>query len=238
MTELKLIENGRRSDGRSLDEMRPLYAKVGILKNANGSAIFKIGDTVALAGVYGPREVHPRHKEEAENAILRCTYNMAPFSTTDRNRPGPSRRSKEISLVISRAFEPVLFLEEIPKTSIDVFIEILQANASTRCAAINATSLALADAGIPMRDLIASCSVGKVDGQIVLDIAGKEDTEGEVDLPIAYYPKRDWITLLQMDGLITKEEFLKAIKLAKKGCMDIYKVQQQALREKYKEVDL
>ena len=89
-----------------------------------------------------------------------------------------------------------------------------------------------------MRDLIASCSVGKIDGQIVLDIAGKEDTEGEVDLPIAYYPKRDWITLLQMDGLITKEEFLKAIKLAKKGCMDVYKIQQQALREKYKEVDL
>jgi exosome complex component RRP41 len=96
---------------------------------------------------------------------------------------------------------PLLFLDEFPKTAIDVHIEVLQADASTRCVGINAAVLALADAGVPMRDLVSSCSAGKVGEHVVLDVAGKEDTEGELDLPVAYYPKKKHVTLLQMDGI-------------------------------------
>ncbi len=224
----------KRANGRKQDELRPIEAKVGILKNANGSAMFRMGNTVAVAGIFGPREVHPKHKEEAERAILRTEYRMSAFSTSTRSRPGPSRRSREISMVIREALIPVLFLEEFPKTAIDVHIEILEADASTRCAALNAASLALADAGIQMRDLVASCSAGKVKGEILLDIEGKEDTEGELDLPVAYYPHRKLITLIQMDGIATKEEVKKIIALAKKGCEEIYEVQKKALKEKYK----
>ncbi len=227
----------KRSDGRKRDELRPIIAKVGILKNANGSALFKMGNTTAIAGVFGPREVHPKHKEEAERAILRTEYRMSAFSTTTRSRPGPSRRSKEISMVVREALMPVLFLEEFPKTAIDVHIEILQADASTRCAAINAASLALADAGIQMRDLVASCSAGKVNGEIFLDIAGKEDTEGELDLPVAYYPHKKLLTLTQMDGIATKDEVKTIIALARQGCEKIHEIQKKALKEKYKEVD-
>ena len=222
-----------RLNNRKNDELRKMEAKVGVLKNANGSAMFKLGNTTAIAGVFGPRIVHPKHEEESERAILRTNYNMAAFSTSTRSRPGPSRRSKEISFVTRNALTPVVFLEEFPKTAIDVFIEIIQADASTRCVGINAASLALADAGIPMRDIVSSCSAGKVNGEIMLDIEGKEDTEGDVDLPIAYYPKRDQITLLQMDGLVSKEEAKKIISLAKKGCKEINNVQREALKNKY-----
>ena len=122
-----------RNDGRKFNELRPMEAKIGVLKNAVGSAYFKMGNTIAIAGVFGPREVHPKHDEDAEKAILRTRYNMASFSTETRNRPGPSRRSKEISMVIRNALTPVLFLEDYPKTAIDVYIEVLQADASTRC---------------------------------------------------------------------------------------------------------
>ena len=232
MTE-KLIKNDKRIDGRKLDDLRPIEAKVGVLKKADGSAFFKLGDTMAIAGVYGPKKVHPRHAEEAEKAILRTKYNMAPFSTETRSRPGHNRRSTEISFVTRQAIEPVLFLEEFPKTAIDVHIEVLQANASTRCVGINAASLALADAGVPMRDLIASCSAGIVEGKKVLDISGKEDTEGELDLPIAYYPRKKTITLLQMDGLAKRSDVKQLIELAIKGCEKIYEKQKQALRKKY-----
>lgn len=228
-----LIKNGLRMDGRGPDELRPIEAEVGILKNANGSAMFRLGNTVAVAGVFGPHEVHPRHEEEAERAILRTTYSMAPFSTSERGRPGPSRRSREISMVTREALVPVIFMEEFPKTAIDVTIEILQADSSTRCVGINAAALALADAGVPMRDLVASCSAGKIADTIVLDIAGKEDTEGELDLPIAYYPKKKQITLLQMDGITVPEEAKEIIKLAIQGCEQIYKVQKEALKKKY-----
>lgn len=228
-----IIKNGIRLDGRRLDEMRPIEAQVGVLKKADGSALFRMGNTIAVAGVYGPRKVYPKHEEEAERAILRTRYSMAAFSTTERTRPGPSRRSQEISKVTREALMPVIFLDEFPKTAIDVHIEILQADASTRVAGINAASLALADAGVPMADLVASCSAGKVAGHIVLDIAGKEDTEGELDLPVAYYKRKNLITLLQMDGLARKEEVKEIIKLALKGCEKIYEVQREALKRKY-----
>ncbi|MEM7819238.1 MAG: exosome complex exonuclease Rrp41 [Candidatus Aenigmatarchaeota archaeon] len=233
MMEEKLIKDGIRLDGRRFDEIRPIEAKVGVIKNADGSALFKLGNTVAVAGVYGPRKVFPRHEEEMEKSILRVRYNMAPFATIERGRPGPSRRSIEISLVTREALLPVLFLDEFPKTAIDLHIEVLDANASTRIAGINAASLALADAGVPMKDLICACSAGKVEGNIVLDIAGKEDTEGELDLPVAYYPKQKQITLLQMDGLTDKEELKKIISLAIEGCKKIYEIQKKVLKNKY-----
>src|SRR3989338_2726504 len=230
--ELELIKNGTRIDGRKLDELRPIYAAVGVLKNANGSAMFKLGNTTAIAGVFGPRKVFPKHQEEAERAILRTKYNMAPFATTERNRPGTSRRSTEISMVTRQALTPLVFLDEFPKTAIDVHIEVLQADASTRCVGINAAALALADAGIPMRDLISSCSAGKVGENVVLDVAGKEDTEGELDLPVAYYPRKKQITLLQMDGVTDSKEVKEIIKLAVKGCEKIYEEQKKALRNR------
>lgn len=235
--EIELIKNGKRLDSRKLDELRPIEAKVGVIKNADGSAMFRLGNTVAVAGVYGPRKVLPRHEEEPERAILRTDYSMAAFSTTTRSRPGPSRRSTEISKVIRQALEPVIFLEEFPKTAIDVHIEVLQADASTRCVGLNAAALALADAGIPMRDLICSCSAGKVAGTVVLDIAGEEDCEGELDMPVAYYPKRKAITLLQMDGMTDSKEFKEIIKLALKGCEKIYEAQKKALKDKYETGD-
>jgi exosome complex component RRP41 len=158
---------------------------------------------------------------------------MAPFSTTTRIAPGTSRRGTEISLVIKQALESVIMLEEFPKTMIEIYMEILQADASTRCAALNAASIALADAGIPMRDMIASCSVGKVDGQMLVDVGGKEDEEGEVDIPVALFPRKKQIVLLQMDGIVTPEELRNAVSMATSNCEKISEVQKKALRDKY-----
>lgn len=231
--DLQLIKNGIRLDGRRFDETRLIEARVGVLKQADGSALFKLGKTFAIAGVYGPRKVYPKHEEEAERAVLRTNYKMSPFATQERSRPGPNRRSIEISKVTREALLPVILLDEFPKTAIDVHIEVLEADASTRTAGINAAALALADAGVPMRDLVAACSAGRVQGHIVLDIAGKEDTEGELDLPVAYYPKKKQITLLQMDGIAKKDEVKEIVKLAVRGCEKVYEEQKKALRRKY-----
>jgi ribonuclease PH len=74
-----------------------------------------------------------------------------------------------------------------------------------------------------MRDLVASIAVGKVEGQLVLDVQDKEDKEGESDMPMAYMPSKNAVTLLQMDGQITHAEFLRSIELLKKGCLDVYR---------------
>lgn len=229
-----LIVKGKRLDGRALDEFRPIEIEVGPVQRAQGSAVFNFGETHALAAVYGPRVMHPKGLQEPTRAILRCKYFMAPFATWERSRPGLSRRSTEISKVICDAFSQVVFLEDFPKTAIDVFMEILQADASTRCAGLNAASIAMAEAGVPMKDLISCTSVGKIDGKIVLDVGGAEDNFGEVDMAVATVGGSDRFVLLQMDGIITKKEFEELLELGQKSCADIYEKQKAALKKKYK----
>jgi exosome complex component RRP41 len=229
----KLIIDGKRLDGRALDEFRPISLDVHVLKHAQGSASFSFGDTKALTGVFGPRVLHPRKLQKTDRCVMRCKYFMAPFSTQDRIRPGYSRRGTEISKVISEAFESVVYLKDCPKTVIDAFIEIIQASASTRCAGLNSASLALADAGIPMKDLISCVAVGKVDNTLVLDIGKAEDNYGDVDFAVATIGGSDKFVLIQMDGVITREEFSTLLEMSEKGCAHVHSLQQKALRKKY-----
>ena len=228
-----LTPDGRRIDGRRLDELRQLSITAGPLNQADGSAFVEWGANKVMAAVYGPREVHPRHLQENNKAIVQCRYNMAAFSVDERKRPGLDRRSQEISKVIAEAFESVIFVEEFPRTSIDVYIEVLQANAGTRCAGVVAASVALADAGIPMVDLLPSVAVGKVGGAIALDLKKEEDNFGEADLPMAMVPQSGRLVLLQMEGHMNREELAQALDLGVSGCRQIHEKMKAALRERY-----
>jgi len=226
-----------RVDGRRPDEMRPFKIRAHVLKNADGSAEIKLGRNWIVAGVYGPKEHFPKFEVLQDRAILNCRYHMTPYSTSERKSPKPSRREIELSKVIRSALEQTIFLEEFPEMSIDVFIEVLQADGSTRVASITAASVALADAGIPMRDLVVGCSVGKIDGHIVLDVGEYEDKEGEADLPIAIMPNLKKVVLLQMDGKMTHEEFKTAFELALKGAYQLYDEQVRALKDVIKNME-
>jgi exosome complex component RRP41 len=230
---IKLIVDGKRLDGREFDELRPIKMEIGVLKRADGSAYVEWGDNKIIAACYGPREVHPRHVEEADRAVVRVRYNMAPFSVPDRKRPGPDRRSIEISKVTKEALEPMVLTHLFPRTAIDIFIEVLQANAGTRCAGITAATLAMADAGIPMRDLVASCAAGKIEGHVTVDQMGIEDNYGDADLPLAIAPTKKEVTLLQMDGNFTRKEFEQAFEMALNGCLKVYELQKETLKKKF-----
>jgi exosome complex component RRP41 len=225
-----------RPDGRKIDEPRKISMEVGVIPNANGSARFKIGDTEAIAGVYGPRELHPRRLRLADTGLLRCNYDLMSFSVTERKRPGPSRRDKELSLVSSNSLSSTVFLEKYQTQVIDVFIQIPQADAGTRCAGICAASLALADAGIPMRGLVGSISAGAIGETVVIDLNKEEEdwAEGATDIPISYCPKTGLITSLQLDGEITKANLFKALELGVKVNEKIVSMQEKALKDKYK----
>ena len=232
-TMVLLDENGIRCDGRKIDETRKITIKAGVLKNADGSAYIEFGDNKILVGIFGPRDVHPKHMSDTDTGILRVRYHMEPFSVTERKNPAPSRREIEISKVIKEALEPAVMLEKFPRTAVDVFIEVLQADGGTRCAALSAASVALADAGIPMRDMVASCASGKVADTIVLDVNNEEDQAGQADMPIGYMPNFEKITLLQLDGILTPEEYKKCVEVGINGCKIVYEIQKKALNDKY-----
>ncbi|MEM0188318.1 MAG: exosome complex exonuclease Rrp41 [Saccharolobus sp.] len=230
-----ILDDGSRLDGRKPDELRNIKIELGVLKNADGSAVFEMGNTKVIAAVYGPKEMHPRHLSLPDRAVLRVRYHMAPFSTDERKNPAPSRREIELSKVIREALESAILVELFPRTVIDIFTEVLQADAGSRLVSLMAASLALADAGIPMRDLIAGVAVGKADGVIVLDLNEPEDMWGEADMPVAIMPSLNQVTLLQLNGNMTPEEFRQGLDLAIKGINMIYNLEKEALKNKYSE---
>jgi exosome complex component RRP41 len=234
----QLIVNGKRIDGREPQDLRHIRMEVGVLKNADGSALVEMGNTKVLAAVYGPREVVPRHQEQVDRAVIRCRYRMLSFSTlSERKSPAPTRREIELSKVIREALEPAILSTQFPRAAIDIFVEVINAEGGTRTTGITAASLALADAGIPMLDLVAAVAVGKVDGVIVLDLNEVEDMYGEADMPVAAMPSLKRITMIQLNGVLTPDEFRKALALALEGINKIYQLQKEVLRKKYVEVE-
>jgi exosome complex component RRP41 len=225
----------KREDGRAFDELRPIEAKVGIIPNADGSAMYKSGDTVAIAAVFGPRIFHPQHMQNSQKGILRVSYDMMTFSVYERKKPGSNRRSQEISKVIEWALENCVDLSEFPNTVVDVFIQIPQADAGTRVAGINAAVMALAQAGVPMTEMISAVAVGKMDKTLVVDVNKEEEDyeegEGATDIPVCFLSKSKKLALLQLDGKISPEELKKALEMGRKACEKIYEAQVKALKQ-------
>lgn len=230
----KLIDDkGRRRDGRKWDDLRPISLQVGVMKNADGSAYIEWGKNKIMAAVYGPKEVHPKHQVLPDRALLRSRYHMAPFSVDERKNPAPSRREIEISKVIREALEPAVILEDYPRTAIEVWVEVLQSDGGSRVAGITAASLALADAGINMRDLVVGCSCGLIENQVVADLDDTEDKEGDGDMPVAILPNLGLVSLLQVDGIYTREKFQKAFELAIEKGRQVYGMQREALNTRF-----
>ncbi|MFH1448616.1 MAG: exosome complex exonuclease Rrp41 [Candidatus Micrarchaeota archaeon] len=229
-----LLTDGKRIDGRGLEDLRPIEIKASVLNRADGSCFIRWGENRILAAVYGPRECIPRHKINPYRSVIKCRYRMSPFASLEEHgRAGPSRRSTELSMIIREVFENVVIGEKYPKTAIDLSVEVLQADGGTRCAAITAASVALADAGIPMKDLVCVVAVGKVGGELAIDLSKTEDNYGESDVPIAIASRNKDILLLQMDGLMSKEEIIKSVDMVIKASEKVHDIQVKALKEVY-----
>ena len=238
------MDYNKRLDGRGFDELRSMEAKAGVIKKADGSGYFRMGNTTAYAAVYGPKELYPKFMQDPKRGILRFNYSMMPFSGAgDRVRPGPSRRSKEISFVSEKALTPTVDLIDFPNTVVDIFIELPQTDAGSRCCGINAAAIALADAGIAMKDMVAAVAVGYAGNRVVVDLTYKEEhlpeflkglsNEHVADIPVAIIPSTGEITLLQMDGIITKEVLMEGLNKALVAVHEVSEMQKLALKEKY-----
>ena len=233
-SDIKLITNGKRIDGRTVFDLRNIRMEVGVLHDADGSAFVEWGKNKVICGVYGPRECIPRHEASPYKALVKCRYSMAPFSSLEEHgRSGPSRRSVELSKVIREVFENVILVESYPKTQIDIFVDVLQSDGGTRTTCITAASLALANAGIPMKDMVSAVAVGKADNVLLADLAKEEDNFGQCDMPVAFSNRKKDILLLQMDGMLTREEFSTLLNEAEKASEKVYQKQVEAMKKSY-----
>ncbi len=223
-------DKGLRMDGRGPGDLREITIETGVVPVADGSCRMTWGTNEAIVAVYGPMEAHPRKIQRQDRAVLDVHYNMAPFSTTDRMRPGFNRRSREISKVTKDALESVVLLELYPRSKIRISIEIISAEAGTRCVGLTAASVALADAGIPMTDMVVSVASGKINDVVVCDLNKEEDNYGEADLPMGILPNSGDLVFLQMDGDLSQEEFKQAWNYNMEASNAVHKQMIEALK--------
>ena len=222
----KLISGEKRIDGRDLDTVRPIFLETGVLKNTHGSALFTRGETQAVvtATLGSPRQAQLIDALEGEfKDQFMLHYNFPPYSVGEAGfMSGPKRREIGHGKLARRALEAVLpNPEEFPYT-IRVVSEITESNGSSSMASVCGSSLALMDAGIPVKSPVAGIAMGLVKEEegfaVITDILGDEDHLGDMDFKVA--GTAEGITALQMDikiDGITEEIFEIALEKAEKA---------------------
>jgi len=228
-----ILKDGKRVDGRKLDEIRPLYAEVGILPRTHGSALFMRGQTQVLTtvtlGALGEVQVLDGVDLEETKRYMHH-YNFPPYSVGEaRPSRGPGRREIGHGALAERALEPVIPGEDEFPYAIRLVSEVLMSNGSTSQGSVCASTLALMDAGVPIRRPVAGISAGLVIDEenpdnfvILMDIQGIEDFFGDMDFKVA--GTTEGITAIQMDikvdGL-TEDIIKQAFEMTKKGRLQI-----------------
>lgn len=235
-----IIEEGIRVDGRKLDEIRPISSEVGILPRAHGSGLFTRGQTqvlsVATLGRCSEEQILDGLGEEETKRYIHH-YNFPAFSVGEvRPVRGPGRREIGHGALAERALLPVIPSEEEFPYTIRVVSEVLESNGSTSQASICGSTLALMDAGVPIKKPVAGIAMGLVKYQdkfaVLTDIQGLEDHLGDMDFKVA--GTRDGVTAIQMDikiSGITKEVLEQALAQAKKGRLFILDKMSETITE-------
>ncbi|KAF7391406.1 hypothetical protein HZH66_009886 [Vespula vulgaris] len=244
-----------RVDGRRPLELRRIHVRMGVFGQADGSAYLEHGKTKILAAVYGPHQPKGTSRSKLTKAIVNCQYSIAVFSFTSgerKRKPRGDRKSQERSLELRRAMEAIIHLELHPRSQIDIFVEVLQVDGSDYCASVNAATLALIDAGIPIKNYAIGCTITLVNssytdggeeggvGSGVLDANFIEECAPGVTLSIVALPETNKDNVAKNSGLIVVAQgagqrlhlsLLESLKQrALLGCQDIKTILDRAVR--------
>ncbi|GAB0181161.1 exosome complex component RRP41 [Grus japonensis] len=232
-----LSDEGYRADGRRPAELRKVRARMGVFAQADGSAYIEQGNTKALAVVYGPHEMRgSRSKALPDRALVNCQYSMATFSTGERRRrPHGDRQAGELALHLKQTFEAAILTHLYPRSQIDIYVQILQADGGNYCACVNAATLAVMDAGIPMRDYVCACSAGLAEDTPLAD-RSPEEAAGGPRLVLALLPASGQIALLQLSARLHQERLEAALEAAGQACRALHAVLDRVVRDRLREV--
>lgn len=231
-----LSPEGLRVDGRRPPELRKLKCQLGVFEQADGSASIEFGNTKVLATVYGPHDVNLRSQAVHDRATINCQFSMAPFSTSERHkRSKGDRRSEEISLALRQTFEAALLTELFPQSKIDIYVQLLQSDGGNCSVCVNAATMALIDAGIPMKDYVCASTAGYIQDTPMLDLNYLEESSGGPRLTVATLPKSGKIVFLQMDSRLHQDHLEKVLDSAVQGCRKTYVILNDIVQENLKD---
>jgi ribonuclease PH len=235
-----------RSDGRNADQLRPVAITPRYVKHAEGSALIEMGDTRVICTVSIEERVPQFLKGKGEGWIT-SEYGMLPRATHTRSqrestKGRPSGRTHEIQRLIGRSLRSIIDLKALGERTLWVDCDVIQADGGTRTASITGAFVALVEAlrhlkkqstvaELPVLDFVAATSVGKVGGQILLDLNYEEDSRAEVDMNIVKTGKGHFVEVqgTAEDAPFSQEELGQLMAAADKGIQDLIAVQRKVL---------
>ncbi|XP_073110127.1 exosome complex component RRP41-like [Elaeis guineensis] len=216
-----------RTDGRSFHQCRPAFMRTGASNAASGSAYAEFGGTKVIVSVFGPRE-SKKAMMYSDTGRLNCNVSYTTFSTPTR---GQGSDHKEYSSMLHKALEGAIILETFPKTTVDVFALVLESGGSDLPVIISCASLALADAGIMMYDLVSSVSVSCFGNNLVIDPTAEEEACQDGSLMIACMPARYEVTQLTLTGEWSTAKINEAMELCLDACLKLANIMRSCLKE-------
>eukprot|EP01133_Synstelium_polycarpum_P001505 gene1505-1752_t len=205
--------------------------KMGVFSRADGSAYYEQGNTKLTVAVYGPREAAGNAKALHDRAVVRAEFSMSSFASNERkSKPRGDKTSIEIASLLKQAFESTIQVSLFPRSQIDIYVQVLQADGGLRSAAINAATLAIIDAGIPMRDFVCACSATYIEGMPLLDLNQMEERSGGADLLLSVQPQLGGVISLNMESKVPQDMFESVLQLAMTGCQKIFTLLQEEVK--------
>ncbi|MCK9601972.1 MAG: polyribonucleotide nucleotidyltransferase, partial [Sphaerochaeta sp.] len=243
-----ILNDGKRTDGRKVDQIRPISCEVGVLERTHGSALFTRGETQALAvttlGTASDEQMFDTIDGEKSYSSFMLHYNFPPYSVGECGKLSTGRREIGHGHLAQRALEAIVPTKESFPYTIRVVSEILESNGSSSMASVCGGCLSLMDAGVPIKKPVAGIAMGLItEGAdyskyvVLSDILGEEDHLGDMDFKVA--GSRDGITAFQMDikiAGVTPEIMKKALEQAKQGRMHILSIMEGALATSREEI--
>ena len=237
----------KRSDGREFKALRPVKITRNYLKHAEGSVLIQIGDTKVICTASVEERVPPFLRNTGKGWVT-AEYSMLPRSTntrTPRDKGGGGGRTFEIQRLIGRSLRSVTNLNAFGERTIWIDCDVIQADGGTRTASITGAYVALVDAfrkmlrngkieNVPVKDSVAAISVGKVEGEVLLDLNYEEDSKAEVDMNVVMTGGGKFVEIqgTAEGGVFTKKETDELMRVAQNGIRALTRIQKKSLEGK------
>ncbi|KAL4613681.1 exosome complex component MTR3-like [Arapaima gigas] len=226
-----------RGDGRQRDQVdvRPVFARCGLVSQAKGSAYVEAGNTKLLCAVYGPREAERKDDTDMKAGRLVCDFRFAPFSCPKRGGWIQGSEERDAAQALQEALRPGLCLHRYPRSQIEVNVLVLEHDGSVLAHAVTCASMALADAGVEMYDVVLGCALRQDGESYLLDPTLAEESggggggENRGSVTVALLPSLAQVSALQADGELREDSVNAAVRACMEGCHRLYPVVRRAL---------
>ncbi|GAU89761.1 hypothetical protein RvY_02272 [Ramazzottius varieornatus] len=229
---------GLRLDGRRENEIRDIRCQFGVAKEADGSVLFEQGNTKILATVYGPFDSGDNDDDDGDLAVLEdptaieCEFKLSAFSQQDRRtRQGEDPRSEEYAEYMETCYRVIMFPHKNASSIVRLSCQVLQADGGHLAAALTAGTLALIDAGIPVKDLIVGCSATVVEGKPLMDVSSQEDLQRLPQITVGVIPRNQEIIVMDTKNRFHKDLLAPLLDAAVKGCTQTFQVIEKIVRD-------